>query len=82
MKRYRMSHPHINTITAKIKKCFFYFWEVGEVQKAAIFYLRSHEKVVVSPQPDEARYKTHRVPSYDFNTPSDALENQIGPSVW
>ena len=23
-----------------------------------------------------------RVPSYDLDTPSDALDNQIGPSVW
>ena len=60
---------------------FFNFWEVGEVQKAAIFYLRSHEKVVVNPEPNEAGCKTHRVPFYDLNTP-DALENQIGPSVW
>ena len=59
----------------KNQKTFFDFWEVGEVQKAAIFYLQSHEKVVVSPQPDGARYKTHRVPSYDLDTPSDALEN-------
>ena len=29
-----------------------------------------------------AGYETHRVPSYDLDTPSDALENQIGPSVW
>ena len=30
----------------------------------------------------EAGYETHRVPSYDLDTPSDALDNQIGPSVW
>ena len=29
-----------------------------------------------------AEYETHRVPSYDLDTPSDALDNQIGPSVW
>ena len=29
-----------------------------------------------------AGYETHRVPSYDLDTPSDALDNQIGPSVW
>ena len=29
-----------------------------------------------------AGYKTHRVPFYDLDTPSDALDNQIGPSVW
>ena len=56
----------------KNQKMFFDFWEVGE---AAIFYLRSHEKVVVSPELDGARYKTHSVPSYDLDTPSDALEN-------
>ena len=27
-------------------------------------------------------YETHRVPSYDLDTPSDALEIEIGPSVW
>ena len=52
------------------------------MQRAAIFCLRRHAKVVVSPEPNGAGYKTHRVPSYDLNTPSDALENQIGPSVW
>ena len=56
-------------------KTFFDFWEVGEVRKAAIFYLQSREKVVVSPEPNEAKCKTHRVPSYDLDTPSDALEN-------
>ena len=59
----------------KNQKAFFDFWEVGEVRKAAIFYLRSHEKVVVSPELDGGRDKTHRVPSYDLDTPSDALEN-------
>ena len=29
-----------------------------------------------------AGYKTQRVPSYDLDTTSDALVNQIGPSVW
>ena len=29
-----------------------------------------------------AGYKTHRVASHDLDTPSDALDNQIGPSVW
>ena len=29
-----------------------------------------------------AGYKTLSVPSYDLDTPSDALENQIGPLVW
>ena len=38
-------------IEKKNRKTFFDFWEVDEVQKAAIFYLQSHEKVVVSPQP-------------------------------
>ena len=36
----------------------------------------------MSPGPNGAGYETHRVPSYDLDTPSDALENQIGPSVW
>ena len=29
-----------------------------------------------------AGYETHRVSSYDLDTDSDALDNQIGPSVW
>ena len=52
------------------------------MQKAAIFCLRCHEKVEVSPDPNGARYETHGVPSYDLDTHSDALENQFGPSVW
>ena len=52
------------------------------MRRAAIFCLGRYVKVVVSPEPNEAGCKTHRVPFYDLNTPSDALENQIGPSVW
>ena len=29
-----------------------------------------------------AGYETHRVLSYDLDTSFDALDNQIGPSVW
>ena len=35
----------------------------------------------MSPKPNEAGYETHRVPSYDLDTPFDALEIEIGPSV-
>ena len=59
-----------------------YFWEVGEVRRAAIFCLGSREEVEVSPDLNAAGYETHRAPSYDLDTPSDALENQIGPCVW
>ena len=52
------------------------------MRRAAIFRLGRREEVGVSPGPNVAGYKTHRVPSYDLDTPSDALENQIGPSVW
>ena len=52
------------------------------MRRAAIFCLGRHEKVEVSPGPNEAGYKTHRVPSYDLDTPSDALEKQIGSSAW
>ena len=52
------------------------------MRRAAIFCLGRHAKVVVSPEPNEAGYETHRVPSYDLDTLSDALENQIGPLVW
>ena len=47
-----------------------------------LFRLRRHAKVELDPGPNVAGYETHRVPSYDLDTPSDALENQIGPSVW
>ena len=52
------------------------------MRRAAIFCLGRREKVELSPGPNGAGYETHRVPSYDLDTPSDALENQIGPSVW
>ena len=65
-----------------MKNIFFYFWEVGEVQSAAIFHLWCHTKVEVSPEPNESGYEIQRVPSYDHDTPSDALENQIGLLVW
>ena len=51
------------------------------LRKAAIFHLRSSEEVELDPEPNEAGYQTHRVPSYDLDTPSDVLENQIGLSV-
>ena len=37
---------------------------------------------MLSPVPNAAGFETHSEPLYDHNTPSDALENQIGPSVW
>ena len=52
------------------------------MRRAAIFRLGRCEQVAVSPGPNVAGYETYRVPSYDLDTPSDALENQIGPSVW
>ena len=75
---------HVSSVVLveKNQKTFFNFWEVGEVQKAAIFRLGHHVEVELSPDPNGARYETHRVPSYDLDTLSDALENQIGPSVW
>ena len=48
----------------------------------SIFCLRSVEKVGLDSGWVGAGYETHRVPSYDLDTPSDALDNQIGPSVW
>ena len=44
------------------------------MQRAAIFCLGSCGKVEVSPELNGAGFKTHRVPSYDVDTP-DALEN-------
>ena len=52
------------------------------MRRAAIFRLRRHGEVEVSPGPNGAGDETHRAPSYDLDTSSDALENQIGPSVW
>ena len=48
----------------------------------SIFCLRSVEEVAVDCGWVEAGYETHRVASYDLDTPSDALDNQIGPLVW
>ena len=48
----------------------------------SIFRLGTVGKVGVDCGWFEAEYKTHRVPSYDLDTPSDALEIEIGPSVW
>ena len=51
------------------------------MRRAAIFCLGRHEEVRLSSGPNGAGYETHRVPSYDLDTPN-ALQNQIGPSVW
>ena len=48
----------------------------------SIFCLRTVGQVAVDSEWVGAGYKTHRVSSYNFDTPSDALENQIGPLVW
>ena len=48
----------------------------------SIFCLGTVGEVEVASGWVVARYETHRVPSYDLDTPSDALDNQIGPSVW
>ena len=48
----------------------------------SIFCLRTVAKVELDSGWVVAGYETHRVPSYDLDTPSDALDNQIGPSVW
>ena len=58
------------------------FWEVGEVRGVSIFRLGTVEEVDQISGWFEAGYETHRVLSYDLDTPSDALDNQIGPSVW
>ena len=52
------------------------------MRRAAIFCFGRHAKVEVDLEPNEAGYETYRVPSYDLDIPSDALENQIRPSVW
>ena len=48
----------------------------------SIFRLGTVEEVELDCGWVVAGYETHRVASYDLDTPSDALENQIGPSVW
>ena len=48
----------------------------------SIFRLGTVEKVGVDSGWVVAGHETQRVPSYDLDTPSDALDNQIGPSVW
>ena len=58
------------------------FWEVGEVRGVSIFRLRTVGQVELDCGWVEAGYETHRVPSYDLDTPSDAQEKQIGPLVW
>ena len=45
------------------------------MRRAAIFCLGRHAEVEVSPGPNGAGYETYRVPSYDLDIPSDALEN-------
>ena len=58
------------------------FEKVDEVRVVSIFRLGTVEEVGPICGWVVAGYETHRVPSYDLDTPSDALENQIGPSVW
>ena len=57
-------------------------WFKREMRGDPIFCLRRVEEVGIDCGWFEAGYKTHRVSSYDLDTPSDALDNQIGPSVW
>ena len=48
----------------------------------SIFRLRTVAEVELDCGWVVAGYETHRVLSYDLDTPSDALDNQIGPLVW
>ena len=48
----------------------------------SIFCLGTVGEVVLDSGWFGAGYETHRVPSYYLDTPSDALDNQIGPLVW
>ncbi len=73
---------HDKSVKEKNQKTFFDFWEVNEVRKAAIFCLGCRGEVGLSSDSNGAGYETHGVLSYYLDTPSDALENQIGPSVW
>ena len=59
----------IGATAQKLKNVFFCFWEVGEVQRAAIFCLRCHEKDRLDPEPNVSGYETHNIPSYDLDTP-------------
>ena len=65
----------IRSYKKKIKKHFSIFLEVGEVRGVSIFCLGTVGKVAVDSWWVEAGYETHRVPSYDLDTLSDALEN-------
>ena len=48
----------------------------------SIFRLRTVAEVELDCGWVVAGYETHRVLSYDLDTSFDALDNQIGPSVW
>ena len=61
-----------------MENIFSIFWEVGKVGKGCQF---SFAKIGVCPEPNGNGYQTHRVTSYDLDTPSDALKKQIRPSV-
>ena len=52
------------------------------MQGVSIFRLGTVAKVELDSGWVGAGYETHRVLSYDLDTSSDALDNQIGPSVW
>ena len=73
--------PHSHTCS-NFRKKINDFWELGEVREVAIFCLGRVEKVEVDSGWFEARYKTHRLLSYDHDTPSDAMDNLIKPLIW
>ena len=61
---------------------FFDFWEKNEVRGIVIFFFfaagcGSWDRLLKY----RASAGTHSTPSYDCDTPSDALENQIGAFV-
>ena len=69
-------------IRKKWKNVFRFFEKLVRCEGVSIFRLGLVGKVGVDSGWVVAGYETHRVSSYDLDTPSDALENQIGPSVW
>ena len=64
-------------IIEKNQKIFFDFWEVGDVQGISIFCWGTVAEVGLDSGCVGAGYKSHRVPSYDLDTPSDGLDKVI-----
>ena len=73
-------HEYVNR--KKLKNFFSIFGKLVRCEGLPFFVCGQFRKLSKFVGGLGPGYKTYILPSYDLDTPSDALDKQIGPSVW